>query len=322
MYRMATLRVSPTHRSPRQIGKKREVWERQEAVEVKFRKMLGLPGPTRFGDPFGLLPLCESLGLGDKAQAILKSCQAAAAVDVAEERPDLPHTASYLGGQPAVPERFSWPASQAGTPMRFVGQFACSELSLAKLSGFPEEGLISIFLDALDDEAKEAQVYHFSLKRELRRQSSPSGLAETSTYRANFSTIPSLPRPGSLEYEAMAFSEDEADAYYQLLVELEESLEPCHIRCSGHAPFSDEDGCYPEVGEPAEWDFFLAVRDVEELEIAWPETGCAMLWLPKGAERFSGRRTGLTWQTIDADWDDEDESDDEEEDESDEDSEE
>lgn len=280
--------------------------------------MLGLPGPTRFGDPFGLLPLCESLGLEKKAKAILKSCRPSVAVDIAEERADLPHTGSYLGGHPALPDRFAWPFSQAGKSMKFMGQFSCSELALAKLSGFPEEGLISIFMDVLDDEPSEAQIYHFSLKRDLLRQPLPDGRGETPTFRASFSTIPSLPRPGSLEYEHLSLSEDEADAYYQLLVEIEESLEPCQIRCSGHPPFSDEEGCYPDAGDPSDWEFFLAVRDVEELEIAWPETGCAMLWLPKNEDRLSGQRTGLTWQTIDADWDEEEEAEEDEAEEEDE----
>lgn len=288
---------------------KREPVSVPEELSVKFRKMLGLPGPTRFGDPFGLLPLCQSLGLGDKSKAILKVCRASVAIDAAEERPDFSHTSSYLGGHPALPERFTWPLAQTGVPLKFVGQLACSELSLAQLSGFPEEGLISIFLDTLDDEPSVVKVYHFSLKRDLVRQAPPGESLVHSAFRANFATIPSLPRPGSAEYEKLAFSEDESDAYYQLLIELEESLEPAELRCSGHPPFSDEDGCYPETGVPSDWEFFLAVRDVETLGISWPETGCAMLWIPKSEGRFVDGQAELTWQTIEVDWDDEEDED-------------
>lgn len=292
------------------IKGKREARRIQEPLKVKFRKMLGLPGPTRFGDPFGLLPLCQSLGLDEKARAILRSCRAAGAVDVAEMRSDLPHTASYLGGHPALPYRFPWPSSQSARPMRFVGQFACSELALAKLTSLPDEGLLSVFMDALDDEPKEAQVYHFSLTKDLCRQTPPPGQAQSPAFRAAFSTIPSLPRPGSLEYEALALCEDDADAYYQLLLELEEGLEPSPLRCSGHPPFSDEEGSYPDRGDPRDWEFFLALKDVEELELAWPETGCVMLWLPRSAERFSGKQTALSWQPLEVDWE-EDETGDE-----------
>ncbi len=276
--------------------------------------MLGLPGPTRFGDPFGLLPLCQSLGLSNKAKAILKVCQPSVAIDLAEERPDLSHTASYLGGHPAFPERFPWPLTSSGEPMRFVGQFSCTELSLAQLSGFPEEGLISIFLDVLDDEPSEVRVFHFSLKRDLIRRPPPGENLEPSAFRANFTTIPSLPRPGSLEYEKLNLSDDEVDSYYQLLLEIEESLEPAEFRCSGHPPFSDEEGCYPEAGEPSDWDFFLAIRDVESLGIAWPETGCAMLWIPHTQGRFQDGQAELTWQTIEVDWDDDDDEETEDED--------
>ncbi len=288
---------------------KREPVSVQEELSVKFRKMLGLPGPTRFGDPFGLLPLCQSLGLGDKSKAILKLCRPSVAIDAAGKRPDLSHTSSYLGGHPALPEQFTWPVDESGSPLKFVGQLSCSELSLAQLSGFPEEGLISIFLDVFDDEPSVAKVYHFSLKRDLVRKAPPGENLEHSALRANFSTIPSLPRPGSLEYEKLALTEDESDSYYQLLVELEESLEPAELRCSGNPPFSDEDGCYPDSGVPSDWEFFLAVRDVEALGISWPETGCAMLWVPKSDGRFTDGQAELTWQTIEVDWDDEEDED-------------
>lgn len=189
--------------------------------------------------------------------------------------------------------------------MRFLGQFACSELALAKLPGLPEEGLLSVFINVLDDEPAETHVYHFSLKQDLLRRAPPDQESDSTAYRPSFFTIPSLPRPGSLEYQALSLSEDAEDAYYQLLVEIEESLEPCQLRCGGHPPFSDDEGCYPEDGSANEWEFFLAVRDVEELDLVWPEMGCAMIWVTKGESRFVDGRAEVTWQTVDDEWDDE-----------------
>jgi uncharacterized protein YwqG len=286
---------------------------------VKFGKMFGRPDTPKFEDPFALAPLCQSLGLTAEAQAIVAACKPSVAIDVADQRTDLPHSGSFLGGHPALPDRFDWPRDSEGGPMKFLAQFSCSELALAKLSGLPEEGLISVFIDALEDEPAEAHVYHFSLKKDLLRRPPPDTLAEAVTFRPTFHTIPSLPRPGSVEYDALNLSSDAQDAYYQLLVEIEESLEPCQLRCGGHPPFSDEDGCYPEDGGAQEWNFFLAVRDVDELEVVWPEMGCAMLWIPKDSRRFVDGRAELTWQTVDDDWDDDDEDDEDQEDQDDDD---
>jgi hypothetical protein len=282
---------------------------------VKFGKIFGRPEPPRLNDPFALLPLCRALGLTAEAPAIIASCRPSVAIDLSGPRALLPHTGSYLGGHPALPDRFAWPRSSQGEPMKFLGQFSCSELVLAKLSGLPEEGLLSIFLDVLDDEPGEAQIYHFSLKQDLLRRPPPDSLSDGSAYRPVFHTIPSLPRPASPEYQALGMSEDAQDAYYQLLLEVEENIEPCQLRCGGHPPFSEEEGCYPEQGGAQEWSFFLAVRDIEELGVLWPETGCAMLWVPRSLEGGPGTLDGraeLTWQTVD-DWEDEDEEEDEEE---------
>lgn len=287
---------------------------------MKFRKLFGKPEPPPSEDPFGLLPLCQALGLESEAPSILAASRPAVAIDLLGSRTQLSHSGSSLGGHPAMPDRFGWPRGSNGEPMKFLGQLACSELALAKLSGLPEEGLISIFIDVLDDAPSEAYIYHFSLKHDLLRRPPPDSLSDGSAFRPAFHTIPSLPRPGSVEYERLALSEDAQDAYYQLLIEVEESLQPCQLRCGGHPPFSDEDGCYPEDGGAQAWEFFLAVRDVEELDVSWPEMGCAMLWLPRDRTRFQNGRAELTWQAVD-EWEDEDEEENDEEFEEDEDDE-
>lgn len=283
----------------------------EEKTWVKFGKMFGRPEPPRLDDPFGLLPLCQSLGLQGEAPAILAACRPSVAIDVSGPRALLSHSGSYLGGHPALPDRFGWPRDSQGEPMKFLGQFSCPELALAKLSGLPEEGLLSVFIDVLDNEPGEARIFHFSLKQDLLRRPPPDSLSDGLAFRPTFHTIPSLPRPASPQYQALQLGEDAQDAYYQLLLDIEESLQPCQLRCGGHPPFSDEEGCYPEDGGPERWEFFLAVRDIDELEVVWPETGCAMLWIPR--DGLDGRAE-LTWQTVD-EWEDEDEDDEEEEEE-------
>lgn len=292
------------------MRKKRELFFVQETRLVKFGKIFSRSRPARLEDPFELLPLCRGLGLEAKAPAILSACLPSVAIDIAEPRNDLPHSGSCLGGYPALPDNFEWPRQSDGEPMKFLGQFTCSELTLAKLTGLPEEGLLSIFLDTFDDEANEVFVYHFSLKQDLLRRQGPRDLGERPAFRPTFHPIPSLPRPGSIEYTQLALDEDEQDAYYQLLIELEESLEPCQLRCGGHPPFCDEDGCYPEQGGEREWSFFLALRDIEELELVWPETGAVMIWAPKGVPISNIGTATLTWQTVD-DWEEEDDDDEE-----------
>ncbi len=269
--------------------------------------MFGGGGSARFDDPFRLLPIGQSVGLSQReSRAVLAQCRPSVAIDLAESRSDLPHSGSCLGGQPALPDAFPWPQDDEGRPLRFVGQFACADLALARLSGYPDEGLISIFLDTFDDEPATARIFYFSLKRDLMRRRAPAGMEEPPCYRLTFHTIPSLPRPGSQEYQDLRLDDDAEDAYYQLLLEVEEGLHPCQLRCGGHPPFSEEEGCYPADGGHAEWEFFLALRDVDELGISWPESGAVMLWLPREAARFVDGRAALTWQAV---WDDEDDED-------------
>lgn len=284
-----------------------------EARQVKFGKLFGGDGggAARFDDPFRLLPLCGSVGLSPgESRAILSQCRPSVAIDLAESRGVLPHSGSCMGGQPALPDGLPWPEDESGTPLRFLGQFACSELALARLGGFPDEGLLSLFLDTFEDEPASARLFYFSLKRDLMRRAAPEGTEESLCYRPTFHTIPSLPRPGSLEYAQLQLDEDAEDAYYQLLLEVEESLQPCQLRCGGHPPFSDEQGCYPSEGGADRWEFFLALRDIEELGVSWPESGAVMVWLPRSEGRFADGRAALTWQAV---WDDDEEEEDEDE---------
>ncbi len=270
-----------------------------------FDKLFGRSEPRKDEDPFGLRPYCLELGLGKCMTNLQRAVRPSVTIALAEARPDLPHTASRLGGFPALPDRFEWPLTEAGIPMRFLGQFTCVELSLAKLDGLPEEGLISVFLDCIDDEPSVAKVFHFSLKRDLLRRAPPLSMGpDTSAspaHRPVFRTVPSLPHPSSAAFESLELSEEDLDAYEELLLNIEHSLDPYQIRCGGHAPQGDID---PESFESSDvsWEFFLSVRDIEDLEILWPEAGCAVIWLPTGTTRFKEGQAEVTWEPFEDDW--------------------
>lgn len=279
-----------------------------------LEKLFGGGGRPKRDDPFNLLPAFQEYGLEEHADALLKACKLCVEIDLAEFNTELPHTASRLGGQPALPDKFEWPTSQGGEPLVFLGQFTCQELSLAKLPNVPDEGLISIFLDTLEQQPQECQVHHFSLKRDLVRCSPPGQTSsERMAYRPVFKSGPSLPQLGTSEFEALPLKGQSQD-YEELLDELEQRRSTSTIQCGGHPPLRGPDG-FPS--EPGRWEFFLAVHDIEELFIGWAEGGCAYLWTAAGEQRFQSGRATITWQSSDHDWDDEewDEEDEEWEDE-------
>lgn len=247
----------------------------------------------------------------EHGEAILKVCRPCVEIELAEFNKELPHTASRLGGHPALPDKFEWPTSSQGEPMVFVGQLTCQELTLARYPGLPDEGLISIFLDTLDDEPEECQIFHLSLKRDLVRVRPPQArFEEKVAYRPVFKTGPSLPPISSEEFLALELHSDSYQDYEELLDEVEQRRDATALQCGGYPPFRSPVDGYPEEGE---WEFFLAIHDLEELGIEWAEGGCAYLWLPL-PERLQDGLASLTWQTGD-EWDVEDDDDDEEEEE-------
>ncbi|MEW6437926.1 MAG: YwqG family protein [Pseudomonadota bacterium] len=80
-------------------------------------------------------------------------------------------TASRLGGLPAVPADFGWPAYK-GEPFWFLGQINCAELGArAEAFGLPRTGLLSFFGDGDDvtgcSPAGGGKIYYFADTRAL-----------------------------------------------------------------------------------------------------------------------------------------------------------
>jgi len=262
------------------------------------------------GDHFGLAALCEKHGLAHMATKIVKSARNAVEIRLSEFNCQLAHIASRVGGHPALPDDVAWPISGDGEPMIFLAQFSCDELAMERYDGLPEEGLISVFLDTMDSEPSEARVYHYSLVRDMRRRAPPNAPAtEKVAYRPTFHAIATIPRPDSAAFEALRLNEREKARYYDILDDLDQRLDSSALQLGGHPPYRLEREDIPGVDD-GNWEFFLAVHDIEELFVSWPEGGCAFIWIPPLDTRFRRGRASLTWQVLDAEWDDDEEWDD------------
>ena len=273
-------------------------------------------GSSIRGDQFGLGRLCSKHGLTSKAKRIVRSARGGVEIRLAEFDCSLAHVASRVGGHPALPDDMDWPISSDGEPMIFLAQFSCDELTTERYEGLPDEGLISVFLNTMDDQPEVALVYHFSLARDMRRRPPPnSSSTEKMAYRPTFHAIATIPRPDSKEYNALRLSSEEKDGYNDLLDELDSRLEPSALQLGGHPPYRLDEEAVPNV-DSGNWEFFLAVHDVEELFVSWPEGGCAFIWLPPLDTRFRRGRAALTWQVLESDdwaedeWDEEEEEED------------
>lgn len=268
------------------------------------------------GDHFGLGPLCERLGMGKKSREIVESSRNAVEIRLAEFDCHLAHTASRVGGHPALPDDTEWPLSMDGEPLTFLAQLSCGELATERYEGLPDEGLISIFLDSMSTEPEEAKVFYYSLAKDMRRRPPPNAsTTEKMAYRPTFHAITTVPRPDSVAYEALKLTHEEKELYNDLLDELDENLDSSALQLGGHPPYRLSEEAIPPVDD-GNWEFFLAVHDIEELFVSWPEGGCAFVWLPPLDTRFRRGRAALTWQVTDADadWDDEDDWDEDEDD--------
>lgn len=267
-------------------------------------------------DEFELLDLCDKVGLHEHSDVILKACRRAVEVNLEEFTSELPHTASRLGGHPALPDDFPWPLGQNGAPMHFLGQLTCQELRLARYDKVPEEGLLSVFLDTIDEQPEQAHTFYFSLKRDLIKRSPPGGIRdENPSYRPGFYTIPSLPALDSKDFESLNFKEEARESYEELLDLLSLRRDPSSIQVGGYPPLWHADSTEAET-EPEQSQFFLSLHDIEELSIGWEPTGTIFLWIPNSEITQAEIPTRLVWQVCedDEDWDDDEDEDSDEED--------
>lgn len=258
------------------------------------------------GDLFGLAAMCENVGLGKRAREIVGVSRRAIEVRLEELDSALPHTASRIGGHPALPDDTSWPLSRDGEPLLFLAQFSCGELSREGYDGLPDEGILSIFLDTFTSRPREARVFHYSLTRDMTRRAPPnSSTTEKIAYRPTFDAKVTLPKLGSPDYESLDLDLEERELYILLLGELDGVGELSPLQMRGYPLMALEPEAVPPTKDVS-WELFLSIQDMEEIFLSWPEEGCALLFIPTLETRFRKGRAHISWQSfdLDEDWDD------------------
>jgi uncharacterized protein YwqG len=140
---------------------------------------------------------------------------------------ELPATASRLGGMPHAPTGWSWPLCET-EPMFFLGQVNCAELQgLPGAEKLPAFGLLAFFADhdavntAPPYEDKGFAVYHWTELDQLVPAKPPIELQEVLPLcRLAFRPMVDLPDVCSATIDALEWSEDDRDAYFDLEVEI------------------------------------------------------------------------------------------------------
>jgi uncharacterized protein YwqG len=136
---------------------------------------------------------------------------------------ELPATASRLGGMPHAPPGWSWPMCQM-EPMFFLGHVNCAELQgLPGAEKLPAFGLLAFFADhdavntARPYEDKGFAVYYWTQLDQLNPASPPIELQEVLPLcRLAFRPMVDLPDVCSATIDALEWSEDDRDAYFDL----------------------------------------------------------------------------------------------------------
>jgi uncharacterized protein YwqG len=140
---------------------------------------------------------------------------------------ELPPTGSRLGGMPHAPPGWSWPLCET-EPMFFLGQINCAELKrLPSAERLPSSGLLAFFADhdavntAPPYEDKGFAVYHWTELDQLIPASPPIELQEILPLcRLAFRPMIDLPDVCSATIDELEWSEDDRDAYFDLVGEM------------------------------------------------------------------------------------------------------
>jgi uncharacterized protein YwqG len=264
-------------------------------------------------------------GLGRVADDILRLTKPCIRLDCRRADDDvLPIGASKIGGKPDLPDGTDWPAWQ-GRPMAFIAQVRLEDVADYDEEGaLPHSGLLSFFC-ALDDEFAANglladhddpafwQVRHFNgrLVDTLTRRDTPRAVDELDRFSpcaVAWSTRPTLPDPESREIQALGFSNQERNAYIDIVCGADVGYLPVmDLHLLGH-PYN-LDGCafvpgymaehgisYPPLGESrrrdwtaiqqqaeAEWRLLLQVYSNEEAGMDFGGGGVLHFCIPNEA---------------------------------------
>ncbi len=255
---------------------------------------------------------CIDAGLAARAEQIVEASRPC--VELIPKRVPLAQLslgASRLGGVPDLPDGFRWPSWRDG-PLSFIAQIDLADLVAHPAStGLPRSGHLLFFYDAqqqtwgFDPADRESWHVSFVPEGNLHRSEPPENLPEDARFPAcavSLRDALTLPPAESAAFESLGFSENEREAYFNLLDGLFEDEQGASSWLLGHPDpiqgdmqtecalvtgglyTGDESGWNdprrPELEKDApSWRLLLQVGSEDEANMMWGDAGHLYFWL-------------------------------------------
>ncbi len=236
---------------------------------------------------------------------------------------------SHLGGQPDVPEGFTWPVYK-GAPMSFVGQVRLEEMASFKAAReLPDAGLLSFFYDSQqsvygDHSADRGgwQVCYTEPQFALHRAEFPTELAESgrfAPYAVRFHTEWTLPVSAQQINPLLLWSKEVVQRYEQMLSASYSQAErqvphhrifgwPDQIQddmqlqsaLNAHSIDQDDNAAIAAAEKSkSDWRLLLQVDSDASHGFRWGSAGMIYFWMEKQA--LAERRFEETWFVLQSD---------------------
>jgi len=240
----------------------------------------------------------------------------------------VPIGASRIGGLPDLSSRQNWP-EKGGAPLAFLAQLDLSDLaSFECCADLPTVGLLSFFYDqeqqawGFDPEDRGSWSVQYEADREsLVRTPARAGLTQVFPSRVlTFRPKVTIPPWDSEDFRSVGLSQEESDAYFDALDEIDEytdesgehqvfghpiqiqgdmSLE-CQlvangIYCGDSSGYNSEKAKLLKSGWK-EWQLLLQLDSDDSVEMMWGDLGTLYFWI-READLRAGR-FGETWMIL------------------------
>ena len=236
---------------------------------------------------------------------------------------------SRLGGTPDVPAGFEWPR-WGGTPLAFLGQISLADLAeLSAARVLPTAGMLSFFYHPDQtwgfepNDRGSARTFWFTDVGQLRRTELPAELPADGRFSAgaiSFREIITLPPYQGRDIDALRFSHDEYDRYFdlwdawheaegegpahQLLghpdpiqgeMQLKCQLVTNGIDCGTPEGYDDPRRSELEPGA-GDWQLLAQIDSDERLGMAWGDAGMLYCWIK--SDDLRARRFDRVWMVL------------------------
>jgi uncharacterized protein YwqG len=273
----------------------------------------GGPAPSWDDLPSAL----EQVGLGARSEAILALARPAVGLDVIElDESEIPLGASKLGGFPDIPSSTEWPNFE-GEGLSFVAQLDLAQVAPLAPGPLPSSGLLSFFYDnevwgSDPEDCAGWSVLWTPAGEQLVRREEPADMGE---YGEVFDScllkprlVQTLPSIESDIYNGLGLSEEENEAYDELLLELghpspvqvfgypdpvqREMESQCEEASTG---LYEGDGKFGSSGN-SNWRLLLQVDSVDEAGMMWGDVGMLYFWIRE--EDLVAQRFDRVWMIM------------------------